>query len=198
MPARGKLVLQIGAVGVVCLLLALLGWQLASRQSGQDVAADVDKGTEPTAPAFTLPSLAGDRKIDLASYRGKAVVLNFWASWCVPCREEAPRLQAAWERWKDEGVVVLGVDSQDFVGDATGFVAKYGLTYPNVHDGAGSTLGRFGVTGFPETWFVNREGKLVGERVQGPVTEQQLDRNIALALGHGAAAQGASGTQDSR
>lgn len=198
MAVRGKLVLQIAAIGVVFLLLALLGWQLASRQSGQDVATGVDKGSKPVAPAFTLPSLSGEEKIDLADYRGKAVVLNFWASWCVPCREEAPRLQAAWEKWKDSGVVVLGVDSQDFVGDASGFVKKYGLTYPNVHDGAGSTLGHFGVTGFPETWFVDKDGKLVGERVQGPVSEQQLNDNIELALGQGAQAAGAGDGADSR
>ena len=192
MALRGKLVLQIAAVGVVCLLLALLGWQLTSRQAGQDVASGVAKGSNPVAPTFTLPTLSGDETIDLAAYRGKAVVLNFWASWCVPCREEAPRLQAAWEEWKDKGVVVVGIDSQDFIGDAAGFVDKYGLTYPNVHDGPGATLGHFGVTGFPETWFVNREGKLVGERVQGPVTERQLNDNIALALEQGAEAAGST------
>lgn len=196
MPARGKLVLQIAAVGVVGLLLALLGWRVASRQAGQNVAAGVERGSAPAAPDFTLPELDGDGEITLSSYRGKAVVLNFWASWCIPCREEAPRLQAAWEKWRDEGVVFLGVDAQDFVGDARRFVQRFGLTYPQVHDGSGSTLGRFGVTGFPETWFVDREGKLVGERVQGPISAEQLDRNIEIALGGGEAALGAAGGGD--
>ena len=190
---RGKLVLQIGAVCVVGLLLGLLGWRVASRQAGQNVAAGVEKGEAPTAPDFTLPAIDGSGNVTLSSLKGKAVVLNFWASWCVPCREEAPRLQAAWERWRDRGVVVLGVDAQDFVGDAKRFIGRYHLTYPSLHDGPGSTLGRFGVTGFPETWFVNREGKLVGDRIQGPVTEDVLDRNIRLALGEGEEALGSGG-----
>ncbi len=190
MARRGKLVLQIAAVCVVGLLLALLGWRLASRQAGQNVAAGVERGEAPAAPDFTLEELDGTGEISLAELRGKAVVINFWASWCVPCREEAPRLQAAWEKWQDEGVVVLGINAQDFVGDARTFVARYGLTYPNVHDGPGSTLGRFGVTGFPETWFVDREGRLVGARIQGPVSEQELEENIRLAAGSGEQAAG--------
>jgi cytochrome c biogenesis protein CcmG/thiol:disulfide interchange protein DsbE len=155
------------------------------------VAAGVDRGDAPAAPDFTLEDLNGDGHVQLASLRGKAVVINFWASWCVPCREEAPRLQAAWERWGDEDVVVLGVNAQDFLGDARTFVERYRLTYPNVHDGPGSTLGRFGVSGFPETWFVSRDGRLVGERIQGPVSDEDLERNILLALGEGEQAVGA-------
>jgi cytochrome c biogenesis protein CcmG/thiol:disulfide interchange protein DsbE len=190
MRSRAKLVGQVGAVCVIGLLFALLGWRLADRQAGQNVAAGVEKGSAPAAPDFTLPRIVGDGEVTLSSFRGKAVVLNFWASWCLPCREEAPRLQAAWEQWRNKGVVVLGVDAQDFVGDARRFIDRYGLTYPNVHDGPGATLGHFGVSGFPETWFVNREGKLVGERVQGPVTKEQLDRDIAIALGEGQEALG--------
>jgi cytochrome c biogenesis protein CcmG/thiol:disulfide interchange protein DsbE len=191
MARRGKLVLQIAAVCVVGLLLALLGWRLASRQAGQNVARGVERGEAPAAPDFALEQLDGSGEVRLAELEGKAVVINFWASWCVPCREEAPRLQAAWEEWQDEGVVVLGINAQDFVGDARKFVDRYGLTYPNVHDGPGSTLGRFGVTGFPETWFVDREGRLVGARIQGPVSEQELEENIRLAAGSGEQAAGA-------
>jgi cytochrome c biogenesis protein CcmG/thiol:disulfide interchange protein DsbE len=194
---RGKLVLQVAAVCVVGLLLALLGWRVASRDAGRNVAAGVEKGEAPAAPDFTLEELDGSGEVKLASLKGKAVVINFWASWCIPCREEAPRLEAAWEEWRDEGVVVLGVNAQDFVGDARKFVDRYGLTYPNLHDGPGSTLGRFGVTGFPETWFVNREGKLVGERIQGPVTEEQLDQNIRVATGEGTEAAGVGGEDGS-
>jgi cytochrome c biogenesis protein CcmG/thiol:disulfide interchange protein DsbE len=79
--------------------------------------------------------------------------------------------------------VVLGIDAQDFRADARKFVAKYEQTYPNVHDGSGESIGRYGITGFPETWFVDREGRLVGERIQGPVTDAALDENIQVALG---------------
>lgn len=183
MPRRGKLVLQIAAVGVVGLLLALLGWRVADRQAGQSLSTRVEAGDTPAAPDFTLPSLDGSGDVTLSSFRGKVVVLNFWASWCLPCRDEAPLLESAWQRWRDEGVVVLGIDAQDFKADAKKFVAKYEQTYPNTHDGSGKTLGHYGITGFPETWFVDREGRLVGERIQGPVTAEALDRNIRLALG---------------
>lgn len=183
MPRRGKLVLQIAAVGVVGLLLALLGWRVADRQAGQSLSTRVEAGDAPAAPDFTLPSLDGNGDVTLSDLRGKVVVLNFWASWCLPCRDEAPLLESAWQRWQDRGVVVLGIDAQDFKADARKFVAKYDQTYPNAHDGSGETLGRYGITGFPETWFVDREGRLVGERIQGPVTAEALDRNIGLALG---------------
>ncbi len=183
MARGGKLVLQIAAVGIVALLLALLGWRVADRQAGQSIAAGVAAGDAPTAPDFTLPLLGGGGDLRLSSLRGKVVVLNFWASWCVPCRDEAPRLEAASKRWEDEGVVVLGIDAQDFEADAQRFVEKYAQTYPNLHDGSGKTLGRYGVTGFPETWFIDREGRLVGERIQGPVTDAALDENIEVALG---------------
>jgi cytochrome c biogenesis protein CcmG, thiol:disulfide interchange protein DsbE len=178
---RGKLALQIAAVGLVALLLALLGWRLVDRQAGQDIASGALAGHKPAAPNFELPQLTGDGTIALASYRGKVVVLNFWASWCVPCREEAPALQSAWERYRGRGVVVLGVNAQDFAGDARGFVDRYDLTYPNVHDGPGSTLGKFGITGFPETMVVDRTGKIV--RYQpGEISADELEQGIQEAL----------------
>lgn len=183
MPGRAKLALQAAAVAVVALLIALLGWQVANRNEGRGVADAVAAGKPIQAPGFELPLLDGSGTLSLASLRGKAVVLNFWASWCEPCKEESPRLEAAWQRWRDRDVVVVGIDAQDFRVDAKRFVTRYELTYPIVHDGDGSSLGRFGVTGFPETWFVDRDGRLVGERVQGPVSDEQLDENIAIALG---------------
>ena len=93
--------------------------------------------------------------------------MNFWASWCVPCRDEAPVLQQTYERYRDRGLVVLGVDVNDFRQDARGFMERYGVTYPVVYDGKGSTVGKWGVRAFPETFFVDRSGKLVGERIAG-------------------------------
>ena len=183
MARRVKIVLQAAAVSVVALLIALLGWQVTSEEGTGGAAAAIADGRTPTAPDFELELLDGNGRLRLSSLEGeKVVVLNFWASWCLPCKDEAGVLQAGWERWRNRGVLFVGVDAQDFKSDARGFIERYSTTYPHVYDGRGSTLGRFGVTGFPETYFVDRRGRLVGERVQGPVTTEQLDQNIELAL----------------
>jgi cytochrome c biogenesis protein CcmG/thiol:disulfide interchange protein DsbE len=182
MARRGKIVLQAAAVLVVALLVALLGWQVFRTDKGRDLSGKVDKGGRPAAPTFTLDRLDGDGKLSLASFRGKAVILNFWASWCVPCKEESPRLQDFWERNRSKGVVVVGIDAQDFDFDARRFVDRYGLTYPILRDKHGSTLGHYGISGFPETWFVDRRGRLVGKHIEGPVSDEELERYVRLAL----------------
>ena len=187
MARRVKIVLQAAAVSVVALLIVLLAWQMTSDETTGGVASALAAGNRPPAPDFDLERLDADGSLRLSSEEGRrVVVVNFWASWCLPCKDEAGILQAGWERWRDRGVLFLGVDAQDFQSDARRFIERYETTYPHVYDGRGSTLGRFGVTGFPETWFVDRSGRLVGERVQGPVTAEQLDRNIELALRSGA------------
>jgi cytochrome c biogenesis protein CcmG, thiol:disulfide interchange protein DsbE len=182
MPRRVKTVLQATAVLVVALLVALFGWQVFRSDKGRNLRYQVDKGARPAAPTFTLDRLDGKSKVSLASFRGKAVILNFWASWCIPCKEESPRLQAFWEKNRERDVVVLGIDAQDFDFDARRFVERYGLTFPILRDKHGSTLGHYGITSFPETWFVDRRGRLVGKHVEGPVTDAELERYVRLAL----------------
>jgi cytochrome c biogenesis protein CcmG, thiol:disulfide interchange protein DsbE len=176
-----KLGAQLAAVGLVAALLALLVWKVV-RDDPSEVPKQLAEGKTPTAPTFTLPRLDAEGELSLASLRGKAVVVNFWASWCKPCEEEAPLLERAWRRYRARGLVVVGVDAQDFAGDARRFARRNGMTYPLVRDGPGETLGEYGVVGFPETFFVNRNGKLVGERISGAVDEERLLRNIELAL----------------
>src|SRR6266508_5628701 len=176
MAGRVKLVLQAAAVAVVVGLLALLGYQQITKDRGKGLAAAVASNQTPSAPSFALPRLDGKGTVTLASLRGKPVVLNFWASWCEPCKDEAPLLQRAHVRYGSR-VAFVGVDAQDFRVDGRRFVRRYGLTYTNLHDGEGSTLGRFGVTGFPETWFVDARGRIV-DRVVGPVTEQTLAEGL--------------------
>ena len=183
MARRAKLILQAAAVLVVACLVVLLGWQVAKQEEGRGLAAALERGERPLAPQLEFEPLAGEETIRLADYRGKAVVLNFWASWCEPCKKEAPLLQEAWERYRDDGLVVLGIDAQDFRSDAQAFVERYGLTYPIAYDGNGASLGRFGNTGFPETWFMGRDGRLVGEHIVGEFDRQQLEENVRAALG---------------
>jgi cytochrome c biogenesis protein CcmG, thiol:disulfide interchange protein DsbE len=179
-PARLKIGLQALSVAVVAGLLVLLVWKVVHQNKG--AAAELAKGKHPAAPHFDLGRLDTRGKLSLASLRGKVVVLNFWASWCDPCKSEAPRLEAAWKRWRDQGVVVVGVDAQDFTGDARRFIRRYSLTYPNVHDGPGNVLPSYGVTGFPETYFVDKRGRLVGERVEGEISAAALASGIRSAL----------------
>jgi len=179
-PTGLKRGLQGLSVAVVAGLLGLLVWKVVHQDKG--VATQLEKGKRPTAPHFDLSRLDQTGKLSLASLRGKVVVLNFWASWCAPCKSEAPRLEAAWKQYRSDGVVVVGVDAQDFSGDARKFLRRFKLTYPNVHDGPGDVLPKYGVTGFPETYFVGRDGRLIGERVQGEISRRKLLAGIKRAL----------------
>jgi len=182
MARRVKLILQAAAVLVVVLLVTLLGWKVAEQAEGRGLSDALERGERPYPPALVLDSLDGEGEIRLADYRGQAVVLNFWASWCEPCKDEAPLLEETWQRYRNEGLVVIGIDAQDFRTDAQRFVDRYGITYPIAFDGHGSSLGRFGNTGFPETWFVGRDGRLVGEHIVGPFDQEQLEENVRAAL----------------
>jgi cytochrome c biogenesis protein CcmG/thiol:disulfide interchange protein DsbE len=179
-----KLAAQAAATAGVVALLALLVWRVS--HGGGGAAEELERGKTPLAPAFALERLDRPGTLALESLRGRAVVINFWASWCIPCKEEARYLESAWKRYRSRGLVVLGVDVQDFSGDARRFARRYGMTYPLVRDGRGETLEDYGATGVPETYFVNRQGRLVGERIQGPVNRRQeaarFEENVRLAL----------------
>ena len=132
----------------------------------------------PAAP-FALQTFDG-RPVSLESLRGQVVVVNFWASWCYPaCYEEAPVLERGWREYRDRGVIVLGVDIQDKTEAAEKFIRDLGLTFPNAPDPAGKVSVDFGVYGVPETFFVDRAGRIRAKHV-GAVTDrvlrEQLDR----------------------
>ena len=187
MTGRAKTVGQAIAIAGVVGLLALLVWKIAFGNNG-GAAGALAAGKHPQAPALVLSRLDDpETKLSLADLEGKAVVVNFWASWCIPCKDEAPALQKTYEKYRSQGLVVLGVDAQDFRQDAKRFVKRFGLTYPIVVDGSGSTLGKWGVSGFPETFFVDREGRLVGQRIQGGIDTERnrptYDEGVRLALG---------------
>jgi cytochrome c biogenesis protein CcmG, thiol:disulfide interchange protein DsbE len=171
---------QVGAVALVVALLGLLVWDVAHGDGGK-VAKKVDAGKAVQAPAIRLPRVGGGT-FDLASLRGKVVVVNFWASWCLGCKEEARDLAAAAKHWKSKGVEFVGVNVQDFRRAAAGFVDRYDVGYTIVRDGAGSTLGHWGVTGLPETFFVDRRGRVVPPHLLAAASRAQIEEGVRRAL----------------
>jgi cytochrome c biogenesis protein CcmG/thiol:disulfide interchange protein DsbE len=171
---------QVASVAVVLGLLGLLVWDLAHSTGG--VSKDVDSGKVVVAPDFTRPRVDTSGTLRLTSLRGKVVVLNFWQSYCPPCTHEARTLADAARHWEDKGVVFLGVDVQDLRGPALAFLKRFNITYPIVSDG-GPLVGRYGVTGYPETFFIDRKGYIVPRsHIVGPVTRKELDAGIRRAI----------------
>ncbi len=136
-------------------------------------------------PNRTLPKLDGSGSASVADYRGKWVLVNVWASWCQPCRDEAPALQRFYKAERKNGFVVLGIDSRDISSDARGFARRYGITYPQLRDGAGEVPHDLGMTGFPESFLVDPQGKIALVR-PGPVNAEYLASVVKPFIGGGA------------
>ena len=173
-----KLVRVAAFAGVVA-LGAVLVWRLTHQDNS--TAKAVLHGKIVPAPAFSLSRLGGGPRLTLASFRGKAVVINFWSSDCIPCKQEMPRLQRAAERWAGKGATVVGIDTIDSHRAAQDFARKHGVTYPIGYDDVGELASRYGVVYTPTTFFVNRRGRIV-KRVLGPVPTAELDTQIRRAL----------------
>jgi cytochrome c biogenesis protein CcmG/thiol:disulfide interchange protein DsbE len=134
------------------------------------------------APAFALTGFDG-APVSLEAHRGRVVVVNFWASWCVPaCYDEAPVLEAGWRAYRDRGLVVLGIDVQDTDPAARAFIERFGLSFPNAPDPGGRVSIDYGVYGVPETFFVDRRGTIRGKHV-GALTEAALRQAVEPLLG---------------
>ena len=166
---------------VVLALVALLAYGLSQNEPDRSVEDALARGELEQAPALELPKLGGGGKGSLTHYRGDVVVLNFWASWCEPCREESPLLQRWHKRMAGRGGTVLGVDVLDVTGDAQDFIDEYGLTYPMLKDKAGDALEGFGVVAYPETFVIDRDGRIRAVR-RGPIDEAFMRTEVAPLL----------------
>ena len=173
-------VVRVAAVAVVLALLGLLVWDVAHQQN-KGIAAKVDRGETVAAPGLRLPRIGGGPTFDLAAYRGKVVVVNFWASWCVECKLEAKTLRDAATRWRGQAVVI-GIDTKDLSFAAKRYMARYDVNYGIVRDVDGSESDRWGVTGYPETFFVDRNGKVIPPHVNGPIPADRLNAAIRQAV----------------
>jgi cytochrome c biogenesis protein CcmG/thiol:disulfide interchange protein DsbE len=170
---------QVAAVALVLALLGVLVYDLA-RDDGSEIPRSVERGELVQAPEWARERLDSEGTLSLAMLRGSVVVLNFWQSYCPPCVDEAPTLVAASERWQAKNVVFVGIDVQDLRGPALKFLERFDIKYPNVKDN-GSLVGRYGVTGFPETFFIDKRGRVVSHII-GEANRADLDRGIRLAL----------------
>jgi cytochrome c biogenesis protein CcmG/thiol:disulfide interchange protein DsbE len=158
----------------VVALLGLLVFGLVSKGSSGLALGD-------PVPDRPLPRLEGDGEGSPADYRGRWVLVNFWASWCVPCREEAPALEEFQQQHGGPKFTVLGIDTRDLSDDGRAFVRQYGLSYPQLRDGDGDAAHDFGTTGVPENFLVDPAGK-VRLLVRGPVGEEYLREQVEPLL----------------
>jgi cytochrome c biogenesis protein CcmG, thiol:disulfide interchange protein DsbE len=166
----------IAVLGVLA-VVGLLVFGLATKgSSGLEIGDPV--------PTSALPRLEGSGSGSLNDYRGRWVLVNFWASWCEPCRAEAPALEKFQRERGGPEFAVLGIDTRDLSGDGQQFVREFGLSYPQLRDGDGDAAHDYGTSGVPETFLVDPKGRL-RLHVPGPVDEQTLEGSVAPLLPEG-------------
>ena len=182
------------AIALIAGLLALLVWSVVAGKRGSELVHAIAAGKKPAAPAFALPviwteaptwpaparRLLTHGKLALSALRGRPVVLNFWASWCAPCKDEAPLLAEVAREYAGR-VLFLGIDTQDLRSDARAFARKYGIDYASVADISQQTYSVYGLTGVPETYFLDARGRIVAH-TPGEVVRSSLVRGIRAAL----------------
>ena len=165
---RSKRTGLIVTFAIILALLGLLAWGLRKVQAGP-----ISSGM---APDFTLTSFDG-RTLTLSELRGQVVIINFWASWCPPCREEAAYLEQTWRKYKDEGVIFIGVDWVDTEKEALAYMDEFDLTYFNGPDIGTRIAQAYNIQGVPETFYVAKNGELRGVHI-GPLKSPELDDKI--------------------
>lgn len=168
---RSVVLWQVGIVAVGLLFVVFLAARLWQTKNSEQRASG-------EAPTFTFTTFEGET-ISLADLRGKGVVVNFWASWCNPCREEAVLLEETWQREKDNGIVFIGLDYLDQEPAAKAYLAEFAVSYPNGPDLRSEAARRYGIKGVPETFFIDPQGK-IAQLVIGPiVSDAQMNQYLA-------------------
>ena len=173
--------IPIAVAAVVLALVGLLAYGLSQNEPDRGIEEALARGERAAPPPIDLPRLSGGGRQSLSDYRGKVVVLNFWASWCEPCRAESPLLERWRRRIARRRGTVLGVDVLDVTSDAREFIRRYRLTYPMLRDRGGDALGDFGVVAYPETFVLDRRGRIAATR-RGPVDEAFLRKHVPRLL----------------
>ncbi len=166
---RGRRWWQIAIWGALAGLLALVAFRMS--RSGPLAAGPVGAGER--APDFALTSFDGASTYTLAQLGGQVVVVNFWASWCGPCEQEAAELEQTWQAYRERGVLFLGVDYADFEKDAAVFIQRFGVTYPNGADLGTRIAQAYRIQGVPETYIIDKTGMLA-RVIIGPTTQTDL------------------------
>ena len=198
-PPRNRRSLPIARVATVIVsaaLIALLLYGVQAQSPDLTIGEGIARGEAVDAPSFDLDLLqagepgprlnglmsraAADGSVALDELRGTPIVLNFWASWCGPCKDEAPALDRAWRRAQRDGVLVLGINVQDSRSNARDFLRRFDVPYPSLRDTGPKVTRAYGVTGLPETLFIDGGGRVVGQ-VVGIVDDAALTDGIAAA-----------------
>jgi cytochrome c biogenesis protein CcmG/thiol:disulfide interchange protein DsbE len=172
--------------GLMALLLVLgVTWIGFSRVSGQEAMARSERPPSPqvgfAAPDFTLETQDGTT-ISLADLRGQVVLINFWATWCPPCRAEMPAIQQVYDRYREQGFTVLAVNQQEGATQVGPFADQMGLTFPILMDRDGSVSARYQVNGLPSTFFVDRAGVVQNVTLGGPMTAAFIESQVTGLL----------------
>ncbi len=184
------------AMSAVAAFLGLLTYGLLTTAPSQTIDEALARGKTVEPTAFSLPVLQpgdpgplssalepalADRQLGLREVRGRPVVVNFWASWCDPCRREAPLLERTWQQAHDRGVLFVGLNQQDVLRDARRFLSDFGTSYLNVRDPGNGVARRWGLVGLPETFFLDADGRVVAH-ILGEASAGELRDGMEAAL----------------